>query len=362
MKYNIIKEFPNDFLLKPEGKAVSLYQTTHPSAPDSDQDAIRFKNLVKDLNEQAAECEGLADDLKQCLEDLTKDKQFWLYNSHGLALFADAEQCYIYRLNTDMPDLAYFGDNFYLLPLLTYFDALDHAYVLSFDRKEFKILEGDQTGLSEVDLNGEYVTEFKELYPDIDADSNLNFGSYGGNQSSYHGHRARAEEVEKDKEKFFRHIDHVLSDVLSPHDPIILLGLSQHQADFRKMVKNNNVLDKGIEKPYSSMSEKEVLEAVSTVLAEARQEHLKKQGEIIDKAFSALKYLSDLKEIEDSIAEGRVDTLFISEDLNNSNPGHELLKKINKLTFEVLEKGGHFYVLPQELLKGDNKFAAVLRY
>ncbi|MDO5734024.1 MAG: hypothetical protein Q4P08_02680, partial [Eubacteriales bacterium] len=224
MEYKITKQFPDEFILNPKGTVLSIYQETHLSSPDNEQDPIRFKNLVKEAK-QAENAElKLPEAAWDCLDRLAKDAQFWTYNAHGLAIFLTAEGCQIYRLKAAVPNSYYLGHSFYLLPLLHYFDALDHAYVLSFDRGSFQLMEGNRYGLNPSLVPEKYATRFRDLFPDLDKDSNLNAGSYGGRQASYHGHRARPEEVEKDQSKFFLHIDHVLSDMLAPHDPIILVA------------------------------------------------------------------------------------------------------------------------------------------
>lgn len=362
MNYQITQQFPNHFILAPQGTALSIYQTTHPTSPDNEQDPIRFKNLVKDAREQAETRGQLPEEAFECLEELSKNSGFWNYNTHGIAVFVDEEECQIFRLNTDVPNVSYVGEEFYLLPLLEYFDALDHAYVLSFDRSEFEILEGNQNGFKPVELDEEHITTFKELYPDLDADANLNVGSYGGRQASFHGHRARPEEVEKDKQKFFRHMDHVLSDVLSPHDPIILVGLPQHQALARKTIKNNNLLDEGIEKPLSSLDEADFLDKISKILSNAKQEHYDKLKARLQKGIQEAKYVTGADAVAKFIEEGRVDTLFISDNLMNGDLDPEQVEKVNDLTFAVLDKGGHFYVVPQEFIDKKAIFGALLRY
>ncbi len=362
MKYHLTQQFPNDFLLEPKGSALSIYQTTHPTIPDNEQDPIRFKNLVKEAREQAESRGELPEEAFACLEELEKNSGFWNYNTHGIAVFVDETECQVFRLNADVPNLAYVGDDFYLLPLLEYFDALDHAYVLSFDRSEFTILEGNQNGFTPVELDESHVTTFKELYPDLDADSNVNVGSYGGRQGSFHGHRARSDEVQKDKQKFFRHMDHVLSDVLSPYDPIILVGLPQHQSLARKTIKNNNLLAEGIEKPLSSLGEGAFLEQVTKILNDAKQDHYDKLQARIQKGIQEAKYVTGVEAVDKFIQEGRVDTLFISEKLLEGDPDPELIERVNQLTFGVLDTSGHFFVVPQDFIDKKAIFGALLRY
>ncbi|MDO5738157.1 MAG: hypothetical protein Q4P65_02770 [Eubacteriales bacterium] len=360
MKYVIVNEFPNEFILNHEGVKLSIYQETHLSNPDNEQDPIRFKNLLREAR-QAEQASKLNDEVWACLEELAKDRDFWNYNSHGLAVFADNSACQIFRLNNKPANSEYVGENFYLLPLFHYFDALDHAYVLGFDRSSFKLLEGNANGLQPVQILSQYATKFKELFPDQDSDSNLNAGSYGGRQASYHGHRAKPEEVEKDKEKFFRHIDHCLSEMLAPHDPIILCALPEHQAEFKKIVKNNKIIEEGIEKPMDALTDVGLKNAVGEILQAARKEHLSRYAERIERAEREENLLSGVEAIKKAMAEARVDTLLISDSLLKET-APKIAGEINELIFGVLDQGGHFFVIPAEYFAHGANYLALLRY
>ncbi len=361
MQYKIVTEFPSDFILKTEGPVLSLYQETHLASPENEQDPIRFKNLLREARASENSELKLPESTWQCLEQLAKDVDFWNYNAHGLAVFASAEDCQIYRLQAAVGNLQFLGESFYLLPLLDYFDAHDHAYVLSFDRNSFALYEGNAFGLQPTEIPERFATKFKELFPIQDSNSNVNSGSYGGRQASYHGHKAKPEEVEKDQEKFFRHIDHTLTEMLAPHDPIILVSLPEHQADFRKIVKNNKVLDEGIEKPMDSLKESELLSRIGEILKSARSAHFEHYANLIERAKREEKLVTGVEAIRTCLKEGRVDTLLISDQLLKEPPQTEVTN-VNELTFAVLEQGGHFYVLPAENFENKDLYLAILRY
>ncbi|NLG74831.1 MAG: hypothetical protein GX535_01195, partial [Xanthomonadaceae bacterium] len=51
----LLQDFPIILNQRPQPPCLSLYQPTHRSFPDNRQDSIRFKNLVRQLQQSLAE-------------------------------------------------------------------------------------------------------------------------------------------------------------------------------------------------------------------------------------------------------------------------------------------------------------------
>src|SRR5689334_20134311 len=88
-------------LLKPhKPPCVSLYQPTHRQHPDTDQDPIRFRNLVRVL-EGALRQRYSTRDVRGLLEPfhaLSRDHTFWNGGSNGLAVLAAPDLFRPYKL------------------------------------------------------------------------------------------------------------------------------------------------------------------------------------------------------------------------------------------------------------------------
>ena len=72
-----------------EAPCLSLYQPTHRHHPGNQQDPIRFRNLVKELD-QSLQKKYSTEKIRPLLEPfeaLSRDHNFWNHTTDGLAVF-----------------------------------------------------------------------------------------------------------------------------------------------------------------------------------------------------------------------------------------------------------------------------------
>lgn len=147
---------------------LSLYQSTHRSHPDNQQDRIRFKNLLKKIENSLKQHEHPTEiePLLQPFHDLVEDYKFWQYNDEGLAVLSATDFFQIYRLQRPVPDLAIVADSFHIKPLIRMTQSADRYHILGLNRHEVKLFEGNRDGLSEVDLAEAIPKTMKEALGD----------------------------------------------------------------------------------------------------------------------------------------------------------------------------------------------------
>ena len=129
-------ELPVELPKSAEAPCLSLYQPTHRHHPDNQQDPIRFRNLVKTL-EQSLRQKCPTREVRPLLKpfnDLASDRDFWNHTYAGLAVLCAPDLFRIYKLQRSVPELAIVADNFHIKPLL--------RIVRSADR--YQIREGGQ--------------------------------------------------------------------------------------------------------------------------------------------------------------------------------------------------------------------------
>src|SRR5690606_5063450 len=98
---------------------LSLYQPTHRSHPENQQDPIRFRNLLKKLDESLRRKYGApeAESLLEPFWNLANDAFFWNHSGDGLAVLGAASGFFrIYRLQRPVKELAVVADSFHLKP------------------------------------------------------------------------------------------------------------------------------------------------------------------------------------------------------------------------------------------------------
>lgn len=357
LPYTITREFPLEFFRDKSRTKVTVYQKTHPHDPDNRQDPIRFKNTLREVTEKLGD-DPDRDAILENMASLLEDRTFWNAASAGIAMFLDRENFVIYRLSADVQDIAHVGKHFYLLPLLHYFDALDHAYVLELSKDRYALYTGSRESIEPIALPKEAGTDFYDLF-ETEREGDLNRGAGG---ASAHGNRAKAEEEEKDMIRYFRHVDRYLQDALHAHQAVILSGVPS-VLDVYRGISKLDILDAVIPVSRQSVDAREYMDRLRDVLSVEDEKRLDGLRRGLEESANRGVVVRDADEIERLVEEGRVETLYISKDLSAfAKEEPELISATNRLTLAVLDKGGHFYVFGHPTLDREHPFAATLRY
>jgi hypothetical protein len=102
---------------KHKGLCVSIFMPTHRAGTETQQDPIRFKNLLREAEERLL-ASGLgtpeAHELLKPAQRLLWDVHFWRHQSDGLALFLSPEVFRCYRLPFDFEELVVVTDRFHI--------------------------------------------------------------------------------------------------------------------------------------------------------------------------------------------------------------------------------------------------------
>ena len=118
------------------------------------QDPIRFRNLVKALEESLRQKYSTRDvrPLLEPLQNLAEDHSFWNHTLDGLALLTAPGVFRVYRLQRPVAELAVVANSFHIKPLIRILQSADRYHVLGLSRQEIKLLEGNRDTLDEVEL------------------------------------------------------------------------------------------------------------------------------------------------------------------------------------------------------------------
>ena len=134
---SIIDDYPTGFPTAQGPPCLSLYQPTHRSHPDRQQDPIRFRNLVKALEESLRETYPTRE-IERLLEPfhaLAADVSFWNHTRDGLAVLGATGVFRVHRLQRSVPELAVVADSFHTKPLLRILQSADRYQILGVSRR-----------------------------------------------------------------------------------------------------------------------------------------------------------------------------------------------------------------------------------
>jgi len=363
---------------------LSLYQPTHRRHPENQQDPIRFRNLVKELETSlrkkypAVEA-GL---LLEPFQALAHDDDFWNHTSDGLAVLGGSGLFRVFRLQRPIHELAVVADTFHTKPLRCFLQSVDRYQVLGVSLQEIKLFEGNRDALDELDPAPGVPRSIGEALGDELTEQHRTVASYGGvgagSMPMHHGQGGKKDEVDNDAERFFRAVDRA---VLEHHSrpsglPLILAALSEHHRLFRQVSHNPFLMAEGLAINPDALSIDELRKRVWQVVEPQYQTRLATLADEFAAAKSKGLGSDDLAQVAQATAAGRVATLLIEADrqiagrldgatgrvevADLSHPQvDDLLDDLGEL---VGKMGGQVLVVPAEQMPGRTGVAATYRY
>jgi hypothetical protein len=363
---------------------LSLYQPTHRRLPENQQDPIRFRNLVKEL-EISLRQKYPADQTQLLLEPfeaLAHDHAFWNYTLDGLAVLGAQGLFRVFRLQRPVAELAVVADSFHTKPLRRFLQSVDRYQVLGLSLGNIQLFEGNRDALDEIDPAPGVPRTIAEALGDELTEPHQTVASHGGvgqgSTPTRHGHGGKQDEVQADAERFFRAVDRAVLDHHSRPSglPLILAALPEHHSLFRRVSHNNFLMSAGITVNPDALPIEELRERAWQLIEPQYQERLAAVANEFMIAKSKGLGSDNLAQVAQAAAAGRVATLLIESDrriagrlddttgrvefADLSHPEvNDLLDDLGEL---VGKMGGQVLVMPGERMPGRTGLAATYRY
>ena len=380
--YEIVKDFPTEFIFEEGYPCISIYQNTHRHAPENLDDAINFKNSIiriEDSLKKRLDQEEVKNITKP-LFDLFNDHGFWSKTLDGIAVLANKNRCIVYVLPHAVDSITAIGDSFAIKPLLRTFQSAQNYHLLGLNKDNFSLYTANRYSVTEVEKNPEIFKTLKEVLGDQHTESFSNFGSYGGTPGNvmHHGQGSKSDEALDDLVKYYRYIDQAVAANFSNKDklPVILFGLAQNIGEFKKISTNPLVMKDHVEGSWEKLKSEQLKEKAWEVMLPVYLAKTQALVEEFNEARSKFLGSSDLEEIGQAAAEKRIKTIMVEADVEF--PGHldpgdgsvryerednlnytDLIDTIVKL---VLKNKGTVVVVPKETMPCDTGLAAIYRF
>lgn len=367
-----------------EPPCLSLYQPTHRRHPENQQDAIRFRNLVKVLHASLQQHHAAPeiDALLVPFLALADDAEFWRTTRDGLAVFGATGVFRVYRLQRPVEELAVVAGSFHTKPMTRLVQSSQRYQILGLSRKSVQLFEGDRDTLDQVELGPDVPRGIDDALGTELTEGHSSVGSYGGygpgHGGVHHGGGARAEEVEKDDVRYFREVDRAILEHHSKHSglPLILATLPEHREMFHRVSHNAHLLKTGIDANPDSVSHDELRKRAWAVVEPFYTQRLQHQLEQFGSARAKGLAGESLETVAEAVATGRVATLLIDGDRVipgnvDSETGRVILADrsrpdvddvLDDLASLARRRGGKVFIVPGEQLPGDTGLAAIYRY
>lgn len=299
---------------------VSMYMPAHRHHPDSDQDPIRFGNLLRDVETDLAARSMRRNDIAGLLAPayaLLQDSHFWRHQQDGLAVFLSADQFRAYRLPFTVAELATVSVRFHLSPLLPLFTNNGHFYILALSQNAARLFEGTRFSVGEVGLPDGAPVSLRDVIGDKE-DQGLQahaVGSPGSGKSVVFGQGGQAGTERKQVERYLNELDKALLPQLRANEaPLVIAGDVQLLPIYREVTNYSQVVDDGPRgNPEELKPEQLHAEAwpfVEGIFRSALETTLERYGALAGTGRTG----SAVEETVQSALEGRVDSLVIPLD------------------------------------------------
>ena len=367
-----------------EPPCLSLYQPTHRHHAENQQDPIRFRNLVKVLEESLLQ-RYPTDEIRPLLDPflaLADDRDFWNHTLDGLAVLGARGMFRVYRLQRPVAELVVVADSFHTKPLMRILQSADRYQILGLSRQEIKLFEGNRDALDEIEPAHGVPRTITEALGEELTESHQTVASYGGVGGSHspmhHGQGGKASEVDSDAERFFRAIDR---GILEHHSqpsalPLILATLPEHRHMFHQVSHNPFLLVEGIDIHPDALPIDELRQRAWQVFEPHYLARLTALVEEFGRARSQDLGHDELALVARAVAVGRVATLLIEAD--RKVPGRidaatgdvefddlaplEIDDALDDLGALALKMGGEVVIVPTEQMPTETGIAAIYRY
>lgn len=379
---------PNSSNLLPQAGAVeppclSLYQPTHRHHPETQQNPIRFRNLVKALEMSLRE-KYPVQDIRALLEPfhrLADDFAFWIHQRDGLAVLASSSVFRVYRLQRAVPELAIVADSFHTRPLLRILQSADRFQILALSRAQMRLFEGNRDSVDEVEIPDAVPARITDVTRDREPRESevtvaVSAGASGG-APIYKG-GGEKDESRANTERFFRAVDRAILEHYSRPSglPLLLAALPENHTIFRRISRNPALVDEGININPEALT----VEALREHAWQAVEPSYLGRLAALRDEFGAAKprglASDDLVSVAEAAVTGRVATLLIEAE--REVPGRidaatgriafaeladpEVDDTLDDLAELVLNAGGRVVVVPAARMPSTTGVAAIYRF
>jgi len=367
-----------------EPPCLSLYQPTHRRHPENQQDPIRFRNLMKELDVSLRQ-KYPAVETRLLLEPfaaLANDPDFWNHTLDGLAVLGGPDLFQVFRLQRPVAELTVVADSFHTKPLRLFLQSVGRYHVLGLSLRKIQLFEGDRNVLDEIDPAPGVPRTITEALGDELTEPHQTVASYGGvggaSTSMRHGHGGKNDEADIDADRFFRAVDRA---VLERHSrpsglPLILAALPEHHHLFHRVSHNPFLMTKGLMINPDGLPIDELRERAWQVVEPQYQARLATLTDEFAVAKSNGLGSDDLAQVAQAAAAGRVATLLIEADrqiagrldsatgrVELADLSHPQVDDLLDDLGELVEKmGGRVLVIPAERMSTRTGLAAAYRY
>jgi hypothetical protein len=366
-----------------QGLCISIFMPTFRTGAESQQNQIRFRNLLRSAEEKLLAGGMRSQEAKELLEPaqaLPGNVLFWRRQSDGLALFLSKELFRCFCLPETFEELIVVADRFHIKPLLPLLNGDGRFYILALSQKKVKLLEGTGQNVREIELDSlpKSLTEALQ-YDEIEKQVRFRAGAVSGGtgMAMVSGHGGVADDTKDNLLKYFRMIDKGLHDLLrDERAPLVLTGVEYLFPIYREANTYPHLIEEGIPGNPKGISPESLyrmaVKIVRPFFQKAENDAIAQYRQSSGTGLTS----ADIREIVTAAAHGRVGLLFVAAGrqhrgiFDRESGTVELHREKEAAGEDLLEiaaiqtflNGGSVFILSPEKMADMGDMVAVFRY
>lgn len=381
----ITREEIRDLLSLEAGRpCVSIYMPTYRSGSETQQNPIRFKNLLRTVQERLV-ATGMKDtdaaEFMTPVRELVDDQTFWQLQSDGLALFRSPEVLRAYRLPMELDEHAVVENRFHLKPLFSLLSGDGQFYIVSLSLKSIRLIVASRHSAREIEMP-DVPKSFEEAMGPLTRQQSAfqPVSGRGVSRSPVSGGHGRAEDdIKAEILDFFNRADKAMMKYMDRSCPVVLAGVEYLLPRYKETTEHPKVQEEGLTGNSEGLSAEELRDAAWEIVEPLFLEDRRKAAERYGDNLGTGRSSNSHEEILPAAHDGRIDTLFVARGVRlwgtydvqgrkvrleesqdvQTNSSEDLLDLAAVQTFL---NGGNVYAVPQQEVPGGHAMAAIFRY
>ena len=278
---------------------VSIIMNTHRTKPDYDKDPKVLKNHIKEAKERLLATNDKREVSKviEHLEKLEGQIDHSL-NLESLILFVNENKAEFLRLPIEVTDRVVIDRSFATRDLVRALHQEINYFILVLSQREVRLIEA---------FNDKVVKEIGSDFPF----ENTNLYSTNKDELANAGRQTQL------VAEFFNRVDKALNKVRKDNAlPVLICTEEANYHEYLKIAdESKSIFDTYLNKNRLDEKAHAIVSEAWSIVSKKMEEQRKAKKDELSKAVGKGNFLSDLSDIWKAIGEGRVDTLFIEEEL-----------------------------------------------
>lgn len=298
---------------------LTLQMPTHQNGRETQQNPIRYKNLVSEAEQRIGDDSSLTSLVDQ-LRERIDDHHFWQHQGDGLLVHGTPGNLRYFRLRRDVPERVQVGSMPFLRDVMPPLHAIDDAFVLTLTWEQAGLQTFAAGQLSD-EHAGEFPVHFDDLVLPRDPEESLQFSSQsargpsgGGQAAMYHGHGEGEDRIEADRENYLTRVGRLVSSqTYNDPRPLVAVGTQELLGHFG--AASGLDADVSIAASPAELSGDELSERVRQMLAEGESQAHENFEKAYSAAMSGERVATKPVEVATAAMRGQVQQLVIGNDV-----------------------------------------------